>query len=39
MWPLAGIAILQWGIGTGIAVIVVIYALNIIMTGPQKIGN
>jgi len=39
MWPLAGAAMFRWGIGTGIAVVVVIYALNTITTGPQKIGN
>jgi len=37
MWPLTGAEILQWGAGTGIAVIVIIYILNALMTGPQKI--
>jgi len=39
MWPLAGAMIFRWGIGTGIAVVVVIYTLNIVTTGPQKIRN
>jgi hypothetical protein len=37
MWPLAGADILQWGIGTGIIVFAVIYALNAVTTGPQTI--
>lgn len=39
MWPLAGDEIVSWGVGTGIAVVVVIYGMNVFMTGPQKIGN
>ncbi|MDH3510921.1 MAG: hypothetical protein OER85_08730 [Gammaproteobacteria bacterium] len=39
MLPLAGAAILRWGIGTGMAVVVVIYLLNSVTTGPQKIRN
>ncbi len=39
MWPLAGTAILRWGITTGVVVIVVVYALNIAMTGPQKAND
>jgi len=39
MWPLAGAAMLRSGVGTGIVVIVSIYALNAVMTGPQKIGS
>jgi hypothetical protein len=39
MWPLAGTAMLRWGVGTGIAVVVIIYALNAVVTGPQKVGN
>ncbi len=39
MWPLAGAAILQWGIGTGVAVVVIIYAINAAMSGPQKVGG
>ena len=39
MWPLAGDAIFRWGIGTGMAVIVVVYALNAVTSGPQKIEN
>ena len=39
MWDLEGTAILQWGAGTGIAVVVVIYAMNIFMTGPQHVEN
>ena len=39
MWPLAGGEILQWGVGTGIAVVVVIYALNAVVSGPQKVEN
>jgi hypothetical protein len=39
MLPLAGGAILQWGVGTGIAVVMVIYALNAVVSGPQKVEN
>ncbi|GMR23384.1 MAG: hypothetical protein BMS9Abin37_1805 [Acidobacteriota bacterium] len=39
MWPLAGAATLRWGTGTGLVVIVLVYALNALMTGPQKIGS
>lgn len=39
MWPLAGAEIYQWGIGTGIAVVVIIYAINAGMSGPQQVGN
>lgn len=39
MWPLTGDAIFRWGIGTSIAVVVVVYALNAVVAGPQKIGN
>jgi hypothetical protein len=39
MWPLAGESVLRWGIGTGIGVMVIIYALNAMLTGPQKAGD
>ena len=39
MWPLAGTAMLRWGVGTGVVVIATVYALNAVMTGPQKIGS
>ncbi len=39
MWPLAGDAVLRWGVGTGVAVFVMIYALNVVVTGPQQTGN
>jgi len=39
MWPLAGAAILRWGIGTGIVVVITIYVLNAVMSGPQKIRD
>ena len=39
MWPLDRAGVLQWGVGTGIAVFVLIYALNVVMTGPQKARN
>ncbi len=39
MSPLAGGAILQLGVGTGLAVVVVIYALNAVVSGPQKVEN
>lgn len=39
MSPLAGGAILQWGVGTGVAVVVVVYALNAVVSGPQKVEN
>ncbi len=39
MWPLAGESVLRWGICTGIGVMVVIYILNAIITGPQKTGS
>ena len=39
MWPLAGGEIFSWGAAIGVGVVVVIYAMNVIMTGPQKIGS
>ncbi len=39
MWPLAGAAALRWGVVTGVVVIVGVYALNGVMTGPQKIES
>lgn len=39
MWPLAGAAILRWGCGTGIAVVLIVYALNVGLGGPQKIRS
>jgi len=39
MWALTGGQIVQWGVGTGVAVVAVIYALNIFMTGPQRFGR
>jgi hypothetical protein len=39
MWPLAGVTIFYWGVGTGCAVIVVIYTLNAVMSGPQTIRD
>lgn len=39
MWPLEGSAIIRWGIGTGVAVVVIIYTMNIFMTGPQKLRS
>jgi len=39
MWPLDWAGIIQWGIGTGIAVVILIYALNVVMTGPQKASD
>lgn len=39
MWPLTGAEILRWGIGTGVIVIVFIYVLNAVMSGPQKTGD
>ncbi len=38
MWPLTVIEVLKWGGGTGVAVVVIIYVLNTIVTGPQRIG-
>ena len=37
MWPLAGDAILRWGAGTGLIVIVIIYAINAVTSGAQKL--
>lgn len=39
MWPLGGAEILSWGIGTGVAVVVLIYGMNLFVTGPQKLGH
>jgi len=39
MWPLAGNEIYLCGAAAGVGVVVVIYALNVVMTGPQKIGS
>jgi len=39
MWPLAGESVFRWGISTGIGVMVEIYMLNAIITGPQKTGG
>ena len=38
MWPLTGSAIWGWGIGTGLTVVVLIYALNAALSGPQRLG-
>jgi len=37
MWPLSGADIFRWGIGTGLVVVALIYALNAVLSGPQKI--
>ncbi len=37
MWPLDGAGIVRWGAGTGVGVVVVIYALNLFMTGEQQL--
>ena len=39
MWPLTGGAVFSWGIGTGIIVMITIYALNARMSGMQKSSN
>jgi len=39
MWPLAGDAIFRWGAGTGIAVVAIVYGLNAVVAGPQKVEN
>ncbi len=36
MWPLAGSDVLWWGAGTGVAVVVIVYALNAVMVGPRR---
>ena len=37
MWPLRGTGILSWGIGTGLVVIIAMYALNAAKSGPQEL--
>jgi hypothetical protein len=37
MWDLSAAEMLRWGAGTGVAVVVVIYALNAVMSGPQRV--
>jgi hypothetical protein len=37
MWPLDGAGILRWGLGTGVGVVAVIYAMNLLLTGPQQL--
>lgn len=37
MWPLEGADILRWGAGGGLASMALIYSLNAILTGPQKL--
>ena len=39
MWSLTGSQVLSWGIGTGLVVIVAIYALNAYKSGPQEIRS
>ena len=39
MMALSGDEVLNWGIGTGIAVVIVIYIINALVTGPQKLEN
>ena len=39
MWPLAGAEVLRWGIGTGLAVVVFVYAMNLVVTGPQRLRH
>ncbi|MDJ0926071.1 MAG: hypothetical protein QNJ73_00355 [Gammaproteobacteria bacterium] len=37
MWALSGGDVFRWGIGTGLIVVVVIYGLNLFVTGPRKV--
>jgi len=37
MWSLTGPQVVSWGIGTGLVVVVAIYALNAVTTGPQQL--
>jgi hypothetical protein len=39
MWPLQGAEILRWGVGTGVVSFVVVYALNTVLSGPQRIDK
>jgi hypothetical protein len=39
MWPLAGAEIFRWGLGTGVAVVAIIYALNAVLSGPRQLEN
>ena len=39
MWQLGGAEVMSWGIGTGLVVIVAIYALNAVTTGPQELDS
>jgi hypothetical protein len=39
MWPLQGKEILQWGVGTGVVVFVVVYAMNAVLSGPRRIEH
>jgi len=37
MWSLTGAEVLSWGIVTGLVVIIAIYALNDVRSGPQEL--
>ena len=37
MWPLAGAELLRWGIGTGALVVIVVYGINAMTSGPQRV--
>ena len=39
MWSLSGSEVVNWGAGTGVAVVMIIYLLNAIMSGPQKLPH
>ncbi|MFW2405648.1 MAG: hypothetical protein ACN4GT_12835 [Gammaproteobacteria bacterium] len=39
MWPLQGEEILRWGVGTGIVSFAVVYVLNTVLSGPQRIDG
>jgi hypothetical protein len=39
MWPLVGAGIFRWGLGTGVAVFVIVYAISTGMSGPQRLEN
>ena len=39
MWDLSGAEIIRWGMSTGATVVVVIYLLNALLSGPQRVES
>ena len=39
MFDLSGMQILQWGAATGVAMLAIVYLLNALLSGPQRLGD